>query len=560
MFVSRFGAFTRTYRHFHRYREIAGVLLKHHFVDFIETLGMTRYVRPRRRRRGKPSEDLSRYERLRMAFEELGPTFTKLGQYLSTRPDIFSPAMVKEFEKLQDTIPPFPFADVERIVATDFGRPIQEIFASFEPAVNASASIAQVHKARTRNGDEVAVKIRRPGIRSTIEVDIEILLDLARFIERHREEAALFEPVRTVQEFARVIRRELDFTAEAANIERFAENFGDDPRLRVPRVFRELTSERVLTMEYIHGTKITNVANVVGQGYDPDKIAEYGAQLVFQQVFEHGFFHADPHPGNILVCKDNVICFLDYGMMGILSTRHRENLGRLIEGLVERDERRITTAVFRLSGYNHFERTQEIESDVAVFIQDRLYRPLMDINVGEMINELSHILVEYGIRMPADFFLLTKSLTTIEGVARTLSPHFDVMAHAEPYVKRLARSRTDLKYMGHELYYFLLDFKSLLRDLPSETREIMTLIKHGEMRLKFEHRGLESFTRSNDQISNRIAFAIVLAALVIGSSVMTLSGIPPVWHGIPVIGLVGFLISGAMAFYLLYSIIRHGKM
>jgi len=562
MFVAPFGAITRTYRHFQRYREVATVLLRHQFVDLVNALGLQRYLPISHRHTLAQGEAPapSKYERLRMAFEELGPTVVKLGQFLSTRPDIVPPPLIRELEKLQDTVPPVSSEEVRQVLVHEFGQPVDELFAEFEDRAHASASIGQVHRAVTMEGIAVAVKVQRPRIATVIETDLEIMADLAGLIERMVAGAALFEPTRLVQEFSRVIRRELDFASEASNMERFARHFARDKHVHVPCVYRELTTERVLTMEYVRGVKVSDAAKLKAQGLDPEVVAGHGARLLLEQVFTHGFFHADPHPGNILILPGNRLCFLDYGMMGVLSTRHRENLGALIQGLVARDERRVASAVFRLSGYNRFENSPDIEADIANFIQDRLYRPLREIDIGQAINELTHMLVSYGIRMPSDLFLLTKAVTTIEGIGRQLSPEFDVMSHIQPFVRKQARTRANVRRLTNDFYLFLLDIQSLLKELPSETRELITLLKRGEIRLKFEHRGLEGLIRSNDQISNRVVFAIVLASLIIGSSLMTLSKISPKWGEVPIIGFVGFVVSGVMGFCLLWSILKHGRM
>jgi ubiquinone biosynthesis protein len=562
MLVNRFGTITRTYRHIQRYREIASVLLKHEFGGLVATLGLHRYLPRRRWRLGAApaARAATRHERLRLSMEELGPTFVKLGQMLSTRRDILPPPLITELEKLQDTVPPFDFKLAKQAVELELGDRLENLFQHFSEQPLGSASVAQVHRAVLKDGREVVLKIRRPDIERVIEVDLEILADLARLSEKLVEGIAVFDPVRVVREFSRVIRQELDFNSEAGNVERFARNFAKDRRVHVPRIFPELSSAGVLTMEYVRGVKVSDVESYSAHGLSRRKVAVAGVQLILEQVFVHGFFHADPHPGNIRVLPHNVICFLDYGMMGVLSARNRENLSCLIEGLVSQDERRVTAAVFRLSGYNHFERTQDIEADVANFIQDQLCRPLKEVQIGAILNNLTRLLVRYDIRMPSDFFLLTKAVTTIDGVGRELWPDFDVTRHLEPFVKTLVKERTSLKGLRREFFLAGMELHTLVREMPSELRELLTIFRHGELRLKLEHQGLERFIHSNDQISNRIVYAIVLAALVIGSSLMTLSGIPPKWYEIPIIGLAGFVVSGLMAFSLLWSIVRHGRM
>jgi len=562
VWASRLSLISRRYRHMYRYREIAGVLLKHGFGDFVARTGLHRYRRWGRLRRapgGSPALP-TLYERVRLACEELGPAFVKLGQILSTRRDVLPEGLITELVKLQDTVSPFPGMAARAIVEAELGHPIPELFSEFVTKPVASASIAQVHEAVTREGRHVVVKVQRPGIRSVVEADLEVMSQLAALMERVVEEAKLFDPVAIVAEFARVMKEELDFTAEATHMERFAQCFARDKRVHVPEVLRGLTTSRVLTMEFVEGVKVSSPQDFEAHGIDRATVASRGAELVFEQVFIHGFYHADPHPGNLLIMPGSVVCFLDYGMMGVLSARYREQLSGLILGLVSRDEHRIALAALQLSGTSRSEDTQRLEADIAKFIDAHLYRPLGDIRVGQLLGELTRLAVAHGIRMPPDFSILTKALATIEGVGRMLDPEFDVIRHAEPLARRLLRERMSVRRLAREFVYSAFELQSLLRDLPSEARDILALLKRGEVRVKFEHRGLEELIRTLDQISNRLVFGIVLAALLIGSSVMVRSDIPPKWHGFPVIGAVGFLVSGLMGFWLLYAILRHRRM
>lgn len=555
----------RTYRHMRRYREVATVLLRYEFGDLVRRLGLLRYLPIGAGAADAPAttEHRSRYERIRLAFEDLGPTFVKLGQFMSTRPDILPMTLVREFAKLQDTVKPFSAAEAREIVEAELGRPVEELFAVFEEEPVASASMAQVCRAVTPDGQEVAVKVQRPGIRGTVETDLEIMADLAGLIERLVEGADLFEPVRMVDEFSRAIRREMDFTCEAGNMERFARLFEGDRRIHVPGVFRDLTTERVLTMEFMHGVKVSRIGEYeddIDNRVDRQSVARRGVQLVFEQIFTHGFFHADPHPGNIMVLEGNRICFLDYGLTGVLSLRHREYLARIMEGFATQNEHQAVSAAFELTGYRRYDKALEIESRVANLIQDHFQRPLGEVRIGMVISEFTGILRQYGIRLPADFFLLVKAVTTIEGVGSRILPSLNVLEEAVPFLKRAAGSRRLFRNLKQRLPLFLLELQSVLRDMPTEARELITLVKHGDLRIKFEHLGLPDLMRLLDQVTNRLVVAIVLAALVVGSSVMTLSGIPPKWYGIPVLGVAGFLITGVISLWLLWSIIRHGRM
>lgn len=551
----------RTYRHFRRYREVATVLLRYQFGDLVRGMGLHRYLPiGKRSEPGEKKHSATRDERVRMAFEELGPTFVKLGQFLSTRPDFVPESLIREFEKLQDSVRPFPSDEARRIVEEELEDSVGELFAEFATDPQASASIAQVHRAVTQDGQEVAVKIQRPNIRRQVEVDLEIMRDLAGLLEKLIGGVYLFEPVRMVDEFDRVIHREMDFATEAANMRRFAKQFEGDGRVRVPAVVRDLTTTRVLTMEYVHGIKVSDPEELAAAEFDQQLLAKRGTQLVLEQIFNHGFFHADPHPGNMLICPDNVICFLDYGMMGVLSHRYRSQLRDLIAGVVRQDEERITTAVFHLSGYKKFHRRTEIEARVAAFVQDQLYRPMRDIAVGQIMNDLARLFMEYDIRLPSDFFLLNKAVTTMEGIGHRLFPDFDTLEEAVPFVRKMHSPKAKLDMLNEDISAFSRDLRAFLRDFPGDAWETLRLLKHGELSVRFRHEGLDEMISTHDQISNRIVVAVVLAGLLVGSSLMTLSGIPPAWHGIPLIGVVGFTVSGLISLWLIWSIFRHGKL
>jgi len=558
------GLIGRRYRHITRYRQIATVLLKHGFGDLVTTVGLHRRLGlgkcPTEGAEPVQAAPLTRWGRIRMALEELGPSFVKLGQLAGTRPDMIPQELCVELEKLQDTVPPFTPAQARQIVEAELGESLESLFDEFDERPVASASIAQVHRAALPSGEIVAVKVQRPGIRPTVKVDLEIMLDLARLMERHLHGLDAVNPVGVVQEFARTIRKELDFGIEAGHVERFARNFQGNDTIYVPKVFRHLSTGKILTMEFIEGTKVSDLSVLSEKGFDLETIADRGADLILEQIFEHGFFHADPHPGNILILPENVICFLDYGMMGAISPRYKESLADMVIGIVRRDEKQITKAVLNLSSGNEPEAPEKLEADIADFIEQHFYRSLKDINMGELITQLVQLLVKHRLRIIPDFYLLTKALATAEGNGRKLSPDFDMVGNTEPFARKIMADRFSPRTLAAGLYRSGIDLGNLLRDLPGDISEIVAQIKRGRMHVEFEHRGLEPMLKTHDQISNRVVFAIVLAALIIGSSLIVLSGIPPKWFGIPVFGIVGYLAAGAMGFWLLVTILRHGKM
>jgi len=559
------GRIGRTYRHMDRYRQILGVLLRYGFGDLLESLKLDQYVayglKIVTRRRQKPEiAELTRAERIRLALEELGPTFVKMGQILSTRPDLLPVEFVEELQKLQDNVPPFPGEEARRRVEKELGRPVDELFDRFEDHPLASASLGQVHRARLKDGHEVVVKVQRPGIRKTIEVDLEILTHLAGLIERRVEGFEVHRPTRIVEEFATTIRQELDYRLEAGHIDRFALQFTGDPAILVPEIYRAESTARILTMQYVHGIKPSNLEALDAAGLDRKLIAHRGADLLMKQVFVHGFFHADPHPGNLFILPENVICFLDFGMMGRLDRSSRENFADFMIALVERDPERCADTLIELTEWDEPPDRSQLVRDMSEFIDRHTTRTLKDLEIGPVLLSAMHTISKNNLCVPPNLFLMLKSLAVVEGFGRVLDPDFDITAEAAPFMRRMAWSRLNPKRIAGDLMGAGTEVMRLLREIPRETRDILRLIRNGRLKLEFEHHRLEPLTAAMERVSNRMAFAVVLASLVIGSALIMHAGLPPTWYGIPIIGLAGFLIAGVMGFWLLISILRHGKM
>jgi len=556
--------FTRTYRNLKRYRQITTILLRYGFDDMLGKLKIDYYIQLSKKIipkfKAQELETITTAERLRLALEELGPTFVKLGQMLSVRPDLVPENFINQFKKLQDEVPPFPVDQAKKEIEMQLGKPVEELFTSFNDVPLAAASIAQVHRAVTKNGKQVVVKIQRPHIRNVIETDLNILFDLAGLIERRIPEMELFNPTAIVQEFARTIRREMDFIREGRNIERFRRNFAEDDTVYVPDVFWELTTERVLTMEYIDGIKVSELDKIKNAGLDRKIIAVNGAEAILKQVFEYGFFHADPHPGNIFVLPDNIIAPIDYGMMGSLDDELMEAAGNLLTAIVKKDVNKIIRVFNDIRVIETSLDVRGLKADLTDIL-DRYYQiPLYQLDVGRVIEELIEIIRKHRIMLPPDLALMAKALITEEGVGRVLDPDFDFFALATPYVKKLMVRKLDPRRNLKEFVSLLEDFSRLVKTLPEDLREIIGKIKRDNLNIKFEHRGLEHFISELDKASNRLSFSLIIAALIVGSSFIIQIDKGPFVFGFNFIGVSGYLIAAILGLWLVIAIIRSGKL
>lgn len=560
--IRKIGFLGRTYRHLNRYRKILAIFFKYGYGDLVELLKIDQYIETglqiiSRKRRDRIAR-LSRAERIRMALEELGPTYIKFGQVLSTRPDLIAVDFVVELAKLQDKVSPRPFEEIKATVEKELKAPLDRLFARFDEKSLASASIGQVHRARLLDGEDVAIKVQHAGIKKTIEVDLEIMLYLATLMERNIEEIAPYRPVKIVEEFARTLEKEIDYTIEATSMERFRHQFLDDPHIYVPKVFRKTSTEHVLTMEYVQGVKVSDLKGLAAAGIDPKIITSRGAELWLKQVFDHGFFHADPHPGNFFALPGNVICLLDFGMMSSLDRYTKEIFVEIIDSVVNRDETKAVQTILRLTSYDDEPDIRILEREVADFMGLHLYKPLKDIEFGKLLQDLLRLVSQHRLRMPPNIFLMLKAFATMEGVARMLDPDFNMVLTAAPFIRRVKLSRFLPHHIAGELYRFSGEMLTFLQQMPRDILEINRLIRQKRLTLRLEHQNLDNILGVLHKISNRIAFAIVIAALLIGSALIVFARTPPLVYGISAIGIVGFLTAAVMGLWLLVAILRKG--
>ena len=542
-----------------RLRDIAQVLVRYGFQDAAARLRLV----PRPRRGGfrgeRGHERLATARRLRHALEDLGPTFIKFGQALSTRADLLPGDFVAEFAKLQDDVPPMPDGRAEATVAAELGRGVHELFAEFNPRPIAAASIAQVHRAVLPSGARVAVKIRRPGIASTIEGDLALLGQLGRLAERYLGDADLLQPTRLVRQFARAIRREQDLAREGHTIDRFRQHFAGDDTVFVPRVYWELTTRSVLTMEFVDGIKVSDLGAREGQ-YDAAVVARRGANAILRQVLHHGLFHADPHPANLFVLPDNVICFLDFGTVGRLDRRMRDRLATLVHAVIREDTDRMADAVLSIAEPVGEVDLQELRQDLGEVFDAYSSVTLNELAVGELFTEAVSVLVRHRLRFPPDLMLLAKTFVTVEGVGRQLDPSFKLVDHAKPLLAEVLRDRLSPAALAARLGEAGREAADTIRAIPGEVRELLSKARRDRLQIQFVHRNLDHFVQEMDRSSNRLSFAVVIAALIVGSSLIFQSGAGPTLFGYPALGLTGFLTAAVLGIWLVIGILRSGRL
>ena len=534
-----------------RAREIIGIVVKYGLSEWVTTSGLGKLLISKRRL--ARIERYNQWERIRMAVEELGPTFIKFGQILADRPDIVPEDLRTELKKLQDEAQPMPDDTARHEIERELGRSIGEIFREFDTCRLASASIAQTYRAVFLNGEEVCIKIQRPGIEKKIELDLNLMNFFAVRIQRNNPDMEAINLTGVVHEFGKTIKRELDFHHEASNVVRFGHCFTDDPDIRVPKVYSHYTTRRILIEQYIRGIKVSDLESLMQSGNDPKIIARKALRLVFDQIFTHGFFHADPHPGNIFVLEGNVISFIDFGMMGSLQPEHLEFLGKYVLGYLGRDPHAMTEALLLVSGKRNYNRFKDLEFQVSEMMAHNKYLSFDEMDFGKVMNESVDILVRYGLRIPPGIYLLVKALMAIERLAVVLDPQIDFATEMQPYAVKLIARQFSPQNIASEVFEAIREYYKLIRELPSDLNEILYKIKDGRFKTQIEVKGLEPLADHIDTSSSRVSVAIVLASLIIGASIISQ------WDQTRWIGAIVFCIAGLFGFWLLVKLFRRNK-
>jgi len=541
-----------------RTRQIISVFVKFGLDYLFDRSKMNLIVRVQRRK--KDYQELSAPERLRRAFEELGPTFIKFGQVLSTRPDFLPADFILELEKLQDKVPPFDRQEAQKIIEQELKKPLALLFKEFQEKPVASASLSQVHKAILPSGETVAIKIQRPDIRKTIELDLEILEDLAGIVEKSFHNGWIYRPKSIVEEFKKAIRKELDFTNEAHNFEKFRLNFREVNYIKVPRIYWELTTDKVLTMEFMDGIKITEITQ---QKYldifDPKKVAHLGARAVLKQILEDGFFQADPHPANLLVQPPATIVMLDVGMTGHLEEKSIITIARVLRAVANKDVEEILRGLEDLGIIIEDVNRHLLRDDLGELIERYLGRPLKNIKLSNLSQDIFDIMARHNLTVPANLVLMIRALSMVESIGRQLDPDFDLLSAFKPFVKNILWKRYFPLTWVKKGENILSNSFELIEHLPQDIADLLRKLKEGQLKFNFEHRGLENLTREIDRASNRISFSLIIAALIIGSSLILQQKIGPTIFGFSALGILGYLLASIIGLGLIVSILRSGR-
>ncbi len=545
--------------HFKRYRQITTVLVKNGLGFLIERLNLNKYLPSGNKVKDKQEKNKKNMpRRIRNVLEELGPTFIKFGQLVSTRPDILSAEYIKEFRKLQDDVPPVDFGEIEDILIEEMGEDYQENFLKIEKESQGAASIAQTHRAVLTGGREVILKIQRPDIKDKIKVDIDILLNFARIAGERNMFSDFIEPVEIVEEFSDSLLKELDFKREISNINKFRNNFNDNQDIIIPGVFRELSTSRIIVMERIDGIKLKQLP-AINQEIDNEYLAKLATKAFFKQVLIDGFFHADPHPGNIYIVGDNKLAYIDFGIVGRLTPEVQKSFTILFIGLLKKSTDIILDEIIDIGIVSGDINEQLLKKELQELL-DRYYGiKLNEIDFRELMDDFQRLIYKFHIRMPREFFLLLRAIAVSEGVGLLIDPALDITEVGNDFLLQLIGHKLKPSNLINKAIIKFWKFQKTGSKLPFKINKLVDKLSSDQFTIKFKHMNLDKLINKLDIISNRLSISLIVSALIIGSSMILQTDLKPILFNIPLLGLAGYIIAGVFGIILLIDIFRSGR-
>jgi len=539
-----------------RFKEIAGTLFKYGFDEIVDRLPLpgSDYLR----QISPVEEELTLFERVRLVLEELGPIFIKFGQIMSLRPDLLPHEFLQELEKLQDNVPPADSEEIVPILEKALDKPIFEIFSEFQFEPFAAASLSQVHRGILKNGGhQVAVKIQRPGISESIKVELDILEGISRFLDQQFEDLQIYELPEIVQTVRHTIIKELDFKLERNNMD-VARSYAENTEIHIPLTFDKLSNEKVLVMEYIEGTKYRDM--FPAEKSAREFIARQGLHAAVKQILEDGFFHADPHPGNLIVGPDENLCIIDWGMVGRLSDQDRFTLISLLSSIVDKESEELVSSFIRLCRHKSKTLDKPGLQREMLDLLDRYHAiPLKDMDIGQFLTNLLALLRDFKLQLPTEMVIMVKALVTADGSARMADPDLNVIEEVADQVHRISRERYHPTVVWRKLKHTLANFIYVQKELPNQLHRIVTLVEQGEFSIIFRLKNLQQLVSTLENASNRLTIGIITAAIIIGSSMIITTGVRPFLFGLPALGVIGYLLSVLLGLWLVITILRNKR-
>jgi ubiquinone biosynthesis protein len=535
-----------------RFNHIVLILTREGFDYLFNSMAIRKLLRKK--------ESTTKPKKIRETLEKLGPTFVKLGQILSLRPDLLPREYVKELGKLQDNVPPFKYNDVEKIIKQELNAPISRLFRSFTKKPIASASISQVHKATLKNGKVVAVKVQRPNVKQIMDTDIEIMFYIAKVLEKHFRNLRKYKLLRIVQEFKEWTDKELDFRLEANNARQFRENFKNSKTIKIPKVYDDYSTEKIITTEFIDGVELHKISSLKGKkGYSLGKIIKNGFDSILTQVFVHGLFHADPHPSNLLILKGNRIAMVDFGIVGFFDDYLKHKSIELLYGIVEEDLDAIVDTFMDMG------LLEEDDTNILLFKKEirKVIEPLQtsklkDVKISHVLEEVLDIAFKYRVQMPLDFVLFGKALIEVEGIALEYSPNFKFVENAKPFLENLLKKEFQPSNMVKTTAKLMGKYAKIFRDLPDQLTSALRRIQRGRVKVDVEDTDIKKLAVDIDKSSNRLAYGVIIAAFLITGALLVNVG-EPVLKGFPLVSLISFALSLLFAFLLFNGIRKENK-